>query len=226
MSALPVKVCCIQDEAEADLAVAGGARAVGLVSAMPSGWGPIPDARIAALVRRIPPFVASVLLTSRTDPQGVIAQQRLVRANALQLVDAFPLDGWAALREALPGVTLLKAVHVTGEEALAEARALAAQVDGLILDTGSPHGGAQGGPKVLGGTGLTHDWSISARIVREVACPVFLAGGLKQANVAEAIATVRPYGLDLCTGVRTRPDMGLDAGLLAGFMAAVRGTSG
>lgn len=218
---LPVKVCCIQDEAEAQLAMSCGAQALGLVSKMPSGWGPIADARIAEIVRTIPPFITSVLLTSLTTPQAVIEQQRRVGANALQLVDAFPLDGYAALRQALPGVQLLKAVHVYGPESIDEALELAQHVDGLILDTGSPKDAAV---KVLGGSGRTHDWSISRQIVQRAACPVLLAGGLKPHNVAEAIRTVQPYGLDLCTGVRTgaESNFALDESKLRAFFASAR----
>lgn len=212
---IPVKVCCIQDEAELELAVRAGARMVGLVSRMPSGWGPIADDHIAALARKVPPGVVSVLLTSRTTPAEVIAQQRQCRCGALQIVDEFPDEGFAELREALPGVSLLKAVHVTDESAIERAVTLSQLCDGLILDTGAPSGPV----KVLGGTGQVHDWSISRRIVKVAHCPVFLAGGLKPHNVAEALRTVEPWGLDLCTGVRV--DHKLDAALLDAFFNAV-----
>ncbi len=217
MATLPVKICCIQDRAELDLAIAGGADIVGLVSRMPSGWGPIPDDDIAGLVRATPPGVTSCLLSSRADADALIEQQRHVRANAIQIVDAFPLDGYERVREACPGVTLLQAVHVGDDSAIAAAERVAPFVDGIILDTGSPHGAT----KVLGGTGQTHDWSISARIVKAVDTPVFLAGGLKPHNVAEAIRTVRPWGIDLCTGVRSGDNMALDPAKLRAFMQAV-----
>lgn len=211
---LPVKVCCIQDHEEAALAARCGAAAVGLVSRMPSGWGPIPDEAIAEIARRVPPFVVTMLLSSLTEPRALIAQQRAVRCRAIQIVDSFPEDGYAALREALPGVLLFKVVHVTGPEAIDEARRVAPLVDGLILDSG----GGAGPERVLGGTGKTHDWSISARIVAECAAPTLLAGGLRPHNVGEAIRTVRPHGLDLCTGVRV--NHALNEGLLRDFMAA------
>ena len=76
---------------------------------------------------------------------------------------------------------------------------LAARVDALLLDSGRPDAQV----KTLGGTGLTHDWALSAEIVAQVDRPVFLAGGLRESNVAEAIAQVKPFGVDLCSGVRT-----------------------
>ena len=212
---IPVKVCCIQSIEEAALAVTAGARAVGLVSQMPSGWGPIPEERIARIAATIPPMVSSVLLTSKSTAVEVIEQLHRCQTNAVQIVDDFPIDGYAAINDSCPGVEIYQAVHVLDDSAIERAVQLAPHVHGLILDTGSPHGEV----KVLGGTGKTHDWSISRRIVDAVERPVFLAGGLKPENVAEAMETVRPYGLDLCTGVRR--DVALHPALLAQFMRAV-----
>ena len=212
---IPVKICCIQSIEEAALAVSAGARAVGLVSEMPSGWGPIPEERIARIAATVPPMVSSVLLSSKPTAAEIIDQLKRCRTNAVQIVDEFPISGYAQIRDACPGVEIYQAVHVLDATAIDAARALASEVDGLILDTGSPHGEV----KVLGGTGKTHDWSISRRIVDEVPCPVFLAGGLKPENIAEAIETVGPYGIDLCTGVRR--DLALHPALLARFMRAV-----
>src|SRR3712207_9374460 len=93
-----------------------------------------------------------------------------------------------------PGARLLKAVHVTGDNALGHALSYAAHADALVLDTRTADR--------LGGTGKTHDWSISARIVDAVAPhPVYLAGGLRPENVAEAVARVRPAGVDVNSGV-------------------------
>lgn len=215
---LPVKICCIQSVAEARLAIAYGARSLGLVSEMPTGWGPVPEERIAEIAAVIPPMVDSVLLSSKTNADAVARQLELTRCNTVQIVDRFPLQDLAALRKGFPALRILKAVHVTGEESIDAARELAEHVHCLVLDTGGPGG-------QLGGTGLTHDWSISARIVQAVSAPVLLAGGLRAHNVQEAIRTVRPYGLDLCTGVRSGEDYVLDEAKLAPFMEAVAGAS-
>lgn len=211
---LPVKICCIQDEEEAALAVAHGARSLGLVSQMPTGWGPIDEVRIGRIAKTIPPMVDAVLLSSKRSSAEIIDQLQVTGCGAVQIVDAFPASGYAEIRAVYPGVRIFQAVHVTGPETLAKAQELAPLVDCLILDTGGPGG-------QLGGTGLTHDWSISAEIVRQVRVPVLLAGGLKPHNVVEAIHTVRPYGLDLCTGVRSGENYALDAVKLKAFMDAV-----
>ena len=199
MRRLRVKICCIQNSDEARLAIQYGASAVGLVSAMPSGPGPIEEDRIAEIVRTIPPGVASFLLTSKQDAASIIAQQRRTRANTLQIVDTVSVETLRTLRSELPGISLVYVIHVRGPESIDEAMAVAPQVDALLLDSGNPASPV----KVLGGTGRTHDWKISRQICERSPVPVFLAGGLNAENVRDAIAVVQPYGVDVCTGVRT-----------------------
>lgn len=211
-----VKVCCIASRAEAQIAVAHGASAIGLVSAMPSGPGVIDEAQIAHIARAVPPGVSSFLLTSQHDPLAIVAQQRRCGANTIQLVDHLPSAVHTALRAALPGIAIVQVVHVADEQSVAYAGAIAPFVDAILLDSGNPTLAV----KELGGTGRTHDWQISRRIRETVAVPVYLAGGLRPDNVHEALETVRPFGLDICSGVRTQG--ALDAQKLAAFMAAVR----
>jgi phosphoribosylanthranilate isomerase len=213
-----IKICCIQSEEEARLAIALGADALGLVGTMPSGPGPIDDALIATIAAGVPPPVATFLLTSETEAEAIIAHAARCRTNTLQLVDRVAPADYSHLRAALPGIKLVQVVHVGGGEAVAEAIAAAAHADALLLDSGQPHAAI----KVLGGTGRTHDWAISREIVERVACPVFLAGGLRADNVARAIQTVRPFGVDVCTGVR-RADYSLDPAQLELFVSAVAG---
>ncbi len=201
---------------EARLAVRLGASAIGLVSAMPSGPGVISETSIVEIAATVPPPVATVLLTSRVSASDIIDQQRYCRVNTIQLCDRVETSVYADLRAALPGVALVQVVQVVDETSVAEALALHDEVDALLLDSGN-----QSLPtKELGGTGRTHDWTFSARIVSQSRLPVFLAGGLNAENVREAIRTVKPFGVDVCTGVRT--DDKLDEHKLAGFMREVR----
>jgi phosphoribosylanthranilate isomerase len=215
-----VKVCCIQSLDEARSAVAAGASALGLVSEMPSGPGVIPEEAIAAIAAAVPPPVAPFLLTCRQDAPSLAAQQRRVRVGTLQLCDRLPAGAHAELRSALPGVRLVQVVHVTGPEAVDEAREVAPRVDAVLLDSGNPGLAV----KELGGTGRRHDWSLSRRIREALEVPVFLAGGLTADNVAEAITAVGPFALDVCGGVRTAG--ALDDGRLGAFFRAVRAASG
>jgi phosphoribosylanthranilate isomerase len=210
-----VKICCISSVAEARLAVDLGAAALGLVGAMPSGPGVISDALIAQIAGVVPPPVATFLLTSRTAPADIAAHHRLAKTSTIQLVDAVAEGTYAYLREALPHVKLVQVVHVVGEESVDEAARLASQVDALLLDSGNPHLPI----KELGGTGRTHNWAWSRRIRELVDKPVFLAGGLHAGNVRQAVEEVGPFGLDLCSGVRTAG--ALDPAKLARFFEAL-----
>jgi phosphoribosylanthranilate isomerase len=212
-----IKICCIQSEGEARLAIAEGADALGLVGTMPSGPGPIGDDLIATIAARVPPPVATFLLTCETEPEAIIDHARRCRTNTLQLVDRVADGTYPRLRRALPGTKLVQVIHVGGDDALAEAVAAAAHADALLLDSGQPHAPV----KILGGTGRVHDWAVSRRIVEAVPCPVFLAGGLRADNVGAAVATVRPFGVDVCTGVRRAADYSLDPEKLKAFVAAV-----
>lgn len=210
-----IKICCIASPEEAALAVSAGVDVLGLVSAMPSGPGPIADETIAAIVPTVSPGVASFLLTCIEDADGLIAQHARCRTTAIQIVDALPIEHYPKLRRALPGVHLVQVVHVRGDDSVAEAVAVAGFVDAILLDSGNPTLAV----KELGGTGRVHDWDVSRRIVQAVGKPVYLAGGLNAVNVGRAIASVRPFGVDICSGVRT--DGKLDRAKLAAFVAAV-----
>ena len=193
-----IKVCCIQNIEEARLAIRYGASAIGLVSAMPSGPGPIPEDRIAEIASQIPPGVDTFLLTSKQDAASIINQQRRLRTNTLQLVDAVPFEELRILRKELPGIRLVQVIHVRDTSSVEEACSVAPFVDALLLDSGNPSLPV----KVLGGTGTTHDWKLSRQIVERSGKPVFLAGGLKAENVRQAIEQVRPFAVDVCSGLR------------------------
>ena len=215
MSVVRVKICCISSVEEAQLAIRYGASAVGLVSAMPSGPGVIADEEIAVIARTVPPPVSRFLLTSQQTARGIIAQQKQSGCEVLQLTDSVPFNELKILRQELLGVRLVQVIHVVGEESLAEAEAVCPFVDALLLDSGNPHLAV----KVLGGTGNRHDWTISRRIRDAVPIPLFLAGGLKPENVRQAIEEVKPFGLDVCSGVRTNGT--LDEQKLSDFFAAL-----
>lgn len=212
-----IKICCIQSHAEAALAVRAGADALGLVSAMPSGPGPIADELIERIGARVPPPVATFLLTSRRSAEAIVAQQRYCRTTTIQICDRVESGAYPVLRRELPGIRLVQVIHVQDAGSVDEAAHAAPHVDALLLDSGNQRLAV----KELGGTGRVHDWSLSRAIREAVDVPVFLAGGLRAANVREAIDAVGPFGLDLCTGVRTEGR--LDADKLSAFMAAARG---
>lgn len=198
------------------MAVKHGADVLGLVGAMPSGPGVITDEEIAKIVRELPNHITTYLLSSETIADNIIDHYNRVKTAGIQLVDTVLQSDYTHLREALPGVELVQVIHVTDTSVIDEARQIAPFVDRLLLDSGNPSLPT----KELGGTGRTHNWEISRQIVAEVNIPVFLAGGLKETNVMAAIEQVAPFGLDLCSGVRT--DQKLDEAKLARFMAVAK----
>ncbi|MBC7893398.1 MAG: phosphoribosylanthranilate isomerase, partial [Sphingobacteriaceae bacterium] len=194
-----LKVCCISSPEEARLAIAARADALGLVGPMPSGPGVIDDALSAQIARLTPPPVATFLLTSETSAEALIAHVRRVQPTTLQLVDAVKPGVYSQLREAFPALKLVQVLHVLDERQLDEALAAAPHVDALLLDSGNPTLAV----KELGGTGRVHNWAVSRKIVEQSGVPVFLAGGLNIGNIRQAIDTVNPFGIDVCSGVRT-----------------------
>ena len=212
-----VKVCCIKSVAEGRMAIRYGASALGLVSAMPSGPGVIAEEAIARIAARVPPGVATFLLTSLQDADAIVAQHRRLRTTTLQIVDSLAGGTYADLRAALPGIGLVQVIHVTGPESVDEAVSVAPHVDAILLDSGNPKLAV----KELGGTGRRHDWALSRQIREAVPVPIYLAGGLREHNVREAIDAVGPFGLDVCSGVRTGGR--LDEAKLRAFLANARG---
>ena len=210
-----VKICCIANKQEAADAISFGASAIGLVGAMPSGPGPISDEEIFAIAQTVPPPIATFLLTSEQTAQGIIDHHHRTKTNTIQIVDELAGRDYRTIRAALPGVKLVQVIHVVGEQSVDEAAELAEFVHAILLDSGNPSLIV----KELGGTGRRHDWRLSRRIVETCGKPVFLAGGLNAGNVREAINTVQPFGLDLCSGVRT--DGMLDIRKLEAFFEAV-----
>jgi phosphoribosylanthranilate isomerase len=194
-----VKICCISSHEEAQLAIQYGAHAIGLVGPMPSGPGVIDNELIAEIAVTVLPPTHTFLLTSETTSKNIIAHHKKVNTSTIQIVDALIPESYQMIRKALPSTQLVQVIHVIDERSIDEAILVSTHVDALLLDSGNPNLKV----KELGGTGRTHDWKLSRRIIETVSVPVFLAGGLKPENVKEAMEKVGPYGVDLCSGVRT-----------------------
>ncbi len=194
-----VKICCISSIEEARLAVAYGAAAIGLVGRMPSGPGIITDELIHAIAKTVPPPIQTFLLTSETTTDNIIEHHKKVNTTTIQIVDALSGREYHKIREAIPNLQLVQVIHVLDEGSIKEAIEISEFVDAILLDSGNPNLPT----KVLGGTGKTHNWDLSKKIREEISLPVFLAGGINKDNIKKAIEHVQPYGIDLCSSVRT-----------------------
>jgi phosphoribosylanthranilate isomerase len=210
-----IKICCIANEEEAQLAIKLGAAAIGLVGKMPSGPGPIEDELIHKIARSVPPPIATFLLTSETTADAIIRHHYKTGTNTLQLVDALTNREYEKIKTALPAVKIVQVIHVVNEASVEEAIQISESVDALLLDSGN----ASLAIKELGGTGRVHDWTLSKKIVEASKVQVFLAGGLHAGNVKEAIQKVQPFGIDVCSGVRTNGK--LDSTKLEAFIKAI-----
>ncbi len=215
-----IKVCCIANADEAAVAVACGADAIGLVGRMPSGPGPIPDERIAAIATRLPPPIAGFLLTSETSAEAITDHVRRTGVSTVQIVSHLDPRESAELARLLPTVRRVQVIHVEDRRVLDLIDVYANHVHAFLLDSGRPGAAV---PE-LGGTGRVHDWDLSRAFVEVSPHPVFLAGGLTPENVGRAVRHVRPFGVDLCNGVRVAGRLNRER--LTAFVAAVQATDG
>jgi phosphoribosylanthranilate isomerase len=189
-----VKICGVRCFADLQVVLSAGVDGVGVIlGARHRTEDEVSPQRAAELVAALPPFVSSVMVTHLQEAAPIVAMALRVRPTTLQLHDAIPAGEIQALRAALPGTKLIQAIHVVNDTAIAEAAALEPLVDALLLDSRTA--------ERIGGTGQTHDWSISRRIVEACGKPVILAGGLTPTNLASALAAVRPAGVDVNSGV-------------------------
>ena len=194
-----VKIYCISSRDEARAAIDAGADALGLVGDMPAGPGVIDDGLARELAELVPPALTAVLLTSRTRGAEIADHVEYCGVGAVQIVQHIDPAEYLPIRERPPHIRRIQVIHVEGREALDLIDIYAPHVHAFLLDSGRP----MAATPELGGTGRAHDWSISGEFVARSPRPVFLAGGLGPDNVREAIGMVRPYGVDLCSGVRT-----------------------
>jgi len=191
---LKVKICGNTSLNDASIAISSGADGLGfLIGLRYATDDEINIPRAAEIIAATPPLIANVLVTHRGDTEWVIETAKAIGANTIQLHGDFSVRDVPRLRKELSGIKLIKAVHVRGPESINEAAETAKSYDAILIDTETP--------SRIGGTGQTHDWSISARIVESTRRPVILAGGLTPENVREAILTVKPYAVDVNSGV-------------------------
>ena len=215
MPEVNVKICCISSIEEANMAIHYGASAIGLVGRMPSGPGVIDDELIHKIAKNIPPPIATFLLTSETKAHSIIEHYKKAKTTTIQIVDALSDRQYKTIREELPKVKLVQVIHVIDDSSIREAVEISEFVDAILLDSGNPNLMI----KELGGTGRTHNWDLSKKIRENINIPIFLAGGINKDNVKQAIEYVQPYGVDLCSSVRTNGQ--LDEKKLEAFFAAI-----
>jgi phosphoribosylanthranilate isomerase len=216
MKNVRIKICCISSLSEAETAWKHNIDAVGLVGNMPSGPGVISDDLIKMISNAAPPSVSTFLLTSETTSEKIIQHQKKVGASTIQIVYKIVAGTFQEIRNECSGIKLVQVIHVIDETSLEEALSYTNYADALLLDSGNPNLSI----KELGGTGRIHNWEISREICSKSTIPVFLAGGLNPQNVKAAIEFVKPFGVDVCSGVRSNGK--LDESKLIQFINEVK----
>lgn len=192
-----VKVCGIKTVEDAIMAVHCGADAIGLLVGQRHVSEDFINIDLARdIVKKCPPFVSPVLVTHLIDPKEIAHIASQIGVTTIQLHSDCDVQSITSLRKIIPNIKLIKSFHITESEIIPVMRPFEAVVDAFLLDTINLV------EDKVGGTGLTHDWNISRNIVQEVSRPVILAGGLNPENVADAIKTVTPFGVDANTGLR------------------------
>jgi phosphoribosylanthranilate isomerase len=221
-----VQIYTMQSVAEAGAIADLGVDHVGVTPAQHGLPGEIDLVLAAEICRAIDGKATSVALSIDLDVATIVSMVRTVRPDVLHLCGPPGELGPAALiqlRDALPGIELMQAVAITGEDAVETARTYQPVVDYLILDSVSPN------VPGIGAAGTPHDWAVSAAVVAAVDVPVVLAGGLSPGNVADAIAQVRPWGVDSLTHTnqrRTNGSFRKDLGAVQAFVSAARSETG
>jgi len=189
-----VKICGITNVADARVCVEAGADMLGFLVVPREGAQFVSKQKAAEIIAQLPDSVMSVVATLSSEAQEIVDLVGGTHAKAVQLHGETSPETVSSVRRALPETKIFKVIHVIGEEAIAEAQKYESLVDAILLDTATGSG-------ERGGTGATHDWSVSKQIVEKISVPIILAGGLNPENVEEAIATVHPYGVDVRSGV-------------------------
>ena len=197
MRSVRVKICGIIREEDLAFAVAAGADAVGFLVGVPSSPRNLTIERAETLLRQVPVFVDSVVVTVPKSIEWLVEVCKRLKPSAIQIHGKEHLDS-SKVQESIRNTRLIKAVYVT--EDILEKTVIEDMrtFDAILLDSFSKG--------QYGGTGKIHDWTLSRQIKEAVTpTPVILAGGLKPENVKEAILTVEPYAVDVASGIETNP---------------------
>lgn len=192
---MKVKICGIKTAEELKSVILSGADAVGFISGIThKSEDAIQPEEVRNLSKLVPPFITPVLVTHLTSLGELFQIIITAQVFTIQLQGDISPENIRLLKQALPYAKFIKAIHVVDRSAIEKAKEYENIVDAILLDSKTSDR--------LGGTGLTHDWNISAEIVKTVKVPVILAGGLNPDNVKEAINKVKPFGVDVNTGVK------------------------
>jgi phosphoribosylanthranilate isomerase len=209
-----IKICGNRTLRDAEIAVRYGADAIGLIVGTKFfSEDEVSTSNASEIVAALPPFIVSVLVTHLQSGHEILDLYHAVLPTTIQLHNEVNLSVIEELRCKIPHVKLIKAIHIVDSTAIKQALMISNCVDSILLDSRTDGR--------IGGTGVTHDWSVSQQIVLQTKVPVILAGGLTPSNVGLAIAKVKPFAVDVNSGVDA-PNGDKDPQKVLGFIESCR----
>ncbi len=216
---MKTELCGIRNEEDLRIALDADPDAIGLLVGRRHASNDFISVETArALCALLPPFVQPILITHLSEPDEILDIFRAIGPMTIQLHGETTPQQAAILRKELaPSVKIMKSVWLSQTNGYAELSAYLPHVDAFFIDSRNPE------TDQVGGTGLLNDWDLAARFVQESPVPVMLAGGLSPENVADAIRKVRPYGVDVNSGLRALDDRTkIDPARCRAFVRAAR----
>lgn len=194
---MKVKICGIKRIEDALKAVEYGADAIGLLVGQAHASKDFIDKKKAKeIVDGIPPFISTVMVTHMVDVKLIIEFAKYIGVSTLQLHGDSTASHIKIIKKELVNVKIIKSIHVIDKSSIEKEKEYLGFADAILLDS------INKATDQIGGTGLIHDWNISKEIVEKCPIPVILAGGLNSDNIEEAVDKVRPYGIDVNSGVK------------------------
>ena len=197
MRKVRVKICGITRKEDLAVAVDAGADAVGFLVGVPTSPRNLTLERAKMLLDLVPVFVDSVIVTAPETVEDIVEICETLKPSVIQIHGKKNFVA-SQVRKKVKNTCLVKTVYVKPDILKEENIEELKQFDAVLLDSFTKN--------QYGGTGKTHDWTVSKQIKEAVApVPVILAGGLKPENVKEAILAVNPYAVDVASGVEASP---------------------
>lgn len=192
-----VKICGIKRLEDAHLSIKYGADALGFLVGQVHKSSDFLQKEVAkSIISQLPPYCSPVLVTHSINWKEILKLVRYLNVTTVQLPGAITPEDIEQIKKTLPWLKVIKSIHVKNENSINEGRKYLSYVDAVLPDTFNLKNDQ------IGGTGLTHDWNISRKMVTEYNKPLILAGGLNPNNIVEAIKFVKPYAIDANSGIK------------------------
>ena len=193
---MEVKICGNTRKEDVEHAIHSGANAIGFIVGFPSTPRNLDLDQAYRLLKDIPTSIDSVVVTNEYNRNLMLRIAEKLPITTIQLIGNTQYS--QEIREIFPDIHLIKVVYAEPERLIQSALNFSKDYDTILIDTKTKD--------IPGGTGLTHNWSLSRKAVTTIhPTPVILAGGLTPQNVEDAVRIVQPHSVDVSSGVESTP---------------------